>query len=174
MRTQAYITAILATLAMSCGGAKTTTRDATQVPTSSLTRDEAIAIMRALEADPLADVAPQNRERVFAWVVSDPSLRGMAIDGRYLERLEESDYPFAGELLMQFAFGMAMYRLSPEGVEADHEASVEAGLRSVIAAYRNMAQADTKLGDRFLDDLDQIRRLGRLREYVRKVDEQNR
>jgi hypothetical protein len=163
-------------LLQACGSSRQTTTSGgapPQLERSTLTRDEAIALMRALESAPLAPGATDDRQRAFAWIASSDELE-IAIDGRYLKPLEDSEYPFAGELLMQFAFGMAMHRLSPEGAASEYAAQVEAGLRSVIAAYRNMVQADVKLGDKFLDDLDQIRRLGRLREYIAKVDEQNR
>lgn len=161
----------------SCSGARQSPRAeeaaATLTP-STMSRDSALALMRALEAAPLAPGATVDRQRAFEWLASTDELDGIAIDGRYLRPLEESEYPFAGELLMQFGFGIAMYRMSPEGEASEHAEQVEAGLRSVIATYRNMVREDVKLGDRFLDDLDQIRRLGRLREYIAKVDEQSR
>jgi hypothetical protein len=146
----------------------------TTLPATSLSRDSAIAIMKRLEREPLAPGATADRQRAFEWLAANDELGGIAIDGRYLKPLEDSDYPFAGELLMQYGFGMALYRMTPEGAVSERAAQVEAGLRSVIATYRNMVQADIKLGTKFLDDLDQIRRLGRLREYIEKVDEQNR
>lgn len=166
----------IALLLASCSASRqtATSGSAAALPVSTLSRDSAIAMMRRLESAPLAAGATVDRQRAFEWVASNDELRDIAIDGRYLKPLEESEYPFAGELLMQFAFGMAMHRLTPEGSESEHASQVEAGLRSVIAAYRNMVQLDVNLGDRFLDDLDQIRRLGRLREYIAKVDEQNR
>ncbi|HVK39304.1 MAG TPA: hypothetical protein VNA88_12260 [Candidatus Kapabacteria bacterium] len=161
----------------SCGGARQSARTEEATPAltpSTMTRDSALALMRALEAAPLGRGASVDRQRAFEWLASTDDLDGIAIDGRYLRPLEESEYPFAGELLMQFGFGIAMHRMSPEGEASDHAEQVEAGLRSVIAAYRNMVREDVKLGDKFLDDLDQIRRLGKLREYIAKVDEQSR
>jgi hypothetical protein len=39
----------------------------------------------------------------------------------------------------------------------------------MITAYRNMLQADAKLRDHFLDELDQLRRLGKLRDYIERI-----
>lgn len=168
---------VAALLSGGCGASRDAQRAGTSAPSlspSTLSRDSAIAIMRRLEQAPLAAGATSDRQRAFEWLASSEELSGIAIDGRYLKPLEDSDYPFAGELLMQFGFGMALYRLSPDGAASEYPAQVEAGLRSVITTYRNMVQADIKLGNRFLDDLDQIRRLGRLGEYIAKVDEQSR
>jgi hypothetical protein len=170
---------VVALLFVACGGSREASRASGQgstmtLPPTTISRDSAVAIMKRLEAAPLAPGAVQDRQRAFEWIAANEELGGIAIDGRYLRPLEESDYPFAGEMLMQFAFGMAMYRMTPDGEASEHAEQVEAGLRSVITAYRNMVQADIKLGTKFLDDLDQIRRLGRLREYIAKVDEQSR
>ncbi|MBC8144131.1 MAG: hypothetical protein H7X80_01030 [bacterium] len=169
---------IAALLFASCAGSKQTPRadsnqksSRTVVASGMISRDSAIAIMRRLETDPLAAGATMDRQYAFEWLASSDEMKGIAIDGRYLQPLEESDYPFAGELLMQFAFGMALHRLSAESAASDHASDVEAGLRSVIATYRNMVQLDVNLSDKFLDDLDEIRRLGRLRAYIEKVDE---
>lgn len=165
----------------SCASSRNAPRGGDQTTASRMTTasgaintDTAMAIMRRLEAAPLAAGATAERQRVFEWLASTDQLEGIAIDGRYLDKLESTEYPFAGELLMQFAFGIAMHRVSLDGVASEHIDEVEAGLRSAITAYRNIVQTDFKLADKFLEDLDQIRRLGRLRAYIEKVDEQNR
>jgi hypothetical protein len=173
------ILSLLLAAALLCGCSSR--REATRPEASAMTlapsaipRDTALAMMKRLESAPLAASAVEERRLAFEWLAANAELGQLGIEGQYLKPLVEGDYPFAGELLMQFAFGMAMHRFTPEGETGEPEAEIEAGLLSVITAYRNMKQLDIKLGDRFLDDLDQIRRLGRLRAYIAKVDEQNR
>jgi hypothetical protein len=133
-----------------------------------ISRDSVPELVRRLERDPLDRSAQVLRRRLFAWMTA-ADLGGCPIDAVYiaaLERdLESADYPYREELSMQYMFGAACAALAPEGLKDCHD-GVEAGLRSMIAAYRNMVQIDRSLRNGALDSLDQVRRLGRLGSYI--------
>jgi hypothetical protein len=137
---------------------------------ASLTTDEALELMRRVEREPLAAGAPQMRQRAFEWAMSSKELGDITVETRYLSELENSNYPFKGEMLMQYVFGMAVWKMTGDSLRTDYQTQVEAGLRSVLAAYKNMLVADAKLREPSLDSLDEIRRRGRLRDYIREID----
>jgi hypothetical protein len=134
------------------------------------TRSAILEIMRRVEREPLAAEAPDLRTQAFTWVVSTPDLKGFDIDASYVEPLDKGVYPFKGEMMMQFVFGMVLWRYSPEAAAGGNVAKIEAGLRSMIAAYRNIVLMDRNLKDPWLERLDELRRLGRLRAYVEEIE----
>jgi hypothetical protein len=134
------------------------------------TRSAILEIMRRVEREPLAADAPDLRNQAFTWVVSTPDLKGFDIDASYVDPLDKGVYPFKGEMMMQFVFGMVLWRYSPEAAAGGKVAKIEAGLRSMIAAYRNIVLMDRNLKDPWLERLDELRRLGRLRAYVEEIE----
>ena len=156
-----------------CGSASTVRR-ADAVAGSGAVEDSArsamLEIMRRVEREPLSAEAPDLRSQAFTWVVSAPDLKGFDIDASYVDPLDKGVYPFKGEMMMQFVFGMVLWRYSPESTGGVKAAKIEAGLRSMIAAYRNIVQMDRNLKDPWLEHLDELRRLGRLRAYVEEIE----
>lgn len=160
----------LLTLAAGCASPSDARRTAATTPGDDSTRTAMLEMMRTVEREPLAATAPAMRTRAFDWVASAPELRGFDMDAQYLDELDRGVYPFKGEMMMQYIFGMVLWRFSPEGTSSDRIAQAEAGLRSMIAAYRNILQSDRKLSDPWLDRLDELRRLGRLRAFVEEFE----
>jgi hypothetical protein len=161
----------LAILIVGC----TTSRTATSASPggtkgASLTTEEALEIMRRVEREPLSAEAPELRRTALEWIVSSKDLGDLSIETSYLRELENSTWPFKGEMVIQFLFGSAIWRMTGDSLRSDPLAQAEAGLRSVLAAYKNMLAADAKLREPSLDDLDEVRRLGKLRSYIRDID----
>jgi hypothetical protein len=136
---------------------------------ADLTVDQALAMMRRVEQEPLAAGATEIRRKAFEWVARSKQVGTIEVDTDYLHDLEEW-YPFKGEMLMQYVFGMVTWKLAGDSLREDRKTQIEAGLRSVLAAYKNILAADPKLHESFLDRLDGIRKLGKLREYIDRVD----
>ena len=170
MRALLPMAALLA-LAIGCGSPSSARRaDTVRDAGADSTRAIVLEMMRTLEREPLSAQAGSLRSRAFEWVATTSDLRDFDMDASILEPLENGVYPFNGELMMQFVFGMVLWRFSPEGAAEDRVAQVEAGLRSMIVAYRNILLADKKLTDPWLDRLDELRRLGRLRSFVEDLE----
>jgi hypothetical protein len=157
----------LSILVVGCTSSRTTTSAAQG---SSLTTEEALEIMRRVEREPLSAEAPGLRRTALDWVVNSKELGDLSIETSYLRELENSNWPFKGEMVIQFLFGSAIWRMTGDSLRSDPLAQAEAGLRSVLAAYKNMLAADAKLREPSLDDLDEVRRLGKLRAYIRDID----
>lgn len=161
---------VLLVLSAGCASPSATGRAAGGDPAGDSTRAAVLEMMRTLEREPLSAQAPFLRDRAFAWVATAPETRTLEIDASYLKELDNGNYVFKGEMMMQFVFGMVLWRFSPEGEGGGRIAQVEGGLRSMIAAYRNILLADKKLTDPWLDRVDELRRLGKLRGYAEELE----
>jgi hypothetical protein len=142
-------------------------RDTLLAAVTPMPDDSAVIAVRALEADPTAPAAPALRKRLFEWVLTSKSLRGFDASTRPIDDLERSEYPYKDELMMQFIFGGAAWRIAADS-SADLTMQQEAGVRSLLAAYRNVIQFQPSLRDQFLDRLDELRRRGELRGYIQR------
>jgi hypothetical protein len=161
----------LALASCSGGGSAASVRPADRdTLRSELTPSEILALIEKIERDPLSEGSINSRPRVFSWIIAHPSMQGLQIQRTYLRSLEESEHRYAGELVMQCAFGMAAWRLrSQTGVISELD-EIEAGLRSVVAAYRAMLRKEPDVTLQFLEDLEEIIQRGKLREYIARVD----
>lgn len=146
------------------------TADTLAVDTAALLDDSsAVAAIRRLEADPLDSGAADLRRHLFLWLVASPKLQNFASDTPPVDELQKSDFPYREELLLQYLFGSAAWVIS--GAPGDLTDQQEAGLRSLIAAYRSMVQREPAHRDAFIDMLDGLRRKGELRGYIQRLRE---
>jgi hypothetical protein len=161
-------------IAIGCGSASTVRNNA-PAPDARLAVPDSTGLanlekMRRVEREPLTAEAPDLRREAFEWVVSSPDLGGFEADASWVGELDRGNYPFKGEMMMQFVFGMVLWRFSGEVTSGDKIAQVEGGFRSMIAAYRNILLADKNLRDPWLNQLDEIRRTGKLRAYIEEIE----
>lgn len=134
----------------------------------------ALAAVRLLENRPLDTAAQGLRRRLFAWLVSSPELSEFASATPPVDELQKSAFPYKDELMMQYLFGSAALVVGSPQSPPDLPSQQEAGLRSMIVAYRNIVQSRPEARDPFLDDLDGMRRKGELRDYLKEVNERER
>ena len=154
---------------------KDSTLNTTPPPSSveTITTSEAISLIASLEQDPLSEDAPARRMVLTAWVMASPDVGELVPDDTYIGDLFSSDHPYSSELFMQYMFGMARAqtdRSAPHG----QAYAIEAGIRSMLAAYKSFVAADESLRDHFLDELDHLRQLGKLSSYIEEVNRQKR
>lgn len=130
----------------------------------------AVAAIRRLESDPLDSAAADLRQHLFIWLVASPNLTDFSSDTPPIDELQNSDFPYREQLLLQYLFGSAAWAVS--GVAGDLADQREAGLRSLIAAYRSIVQRQPAKRDAFIDMLDGLRRKGELRSYILQLGKQ--
>jgi hypothetical protein len=123
-------------------------------------------MIRRLEIEPLGAEATRMRQALFVWMVGSERLQGFDAATGPIDGLESSSNSYREELMLQFLFGGAGWVVRSAPDSSDLAAQQEAGIRSMLAAYKNMAQVDANLADPFLDKLDEIRRMGELRDYI--------
>jgi hypothetical protein len=99
--------------------------------------------------DPNAEVA---RKWGFKWVAdTDEVSVGLCSDTMKL--IPEKKNKFKAELLMQFTFGMAVFKLQNPDQKDDETAAQVAGLESVLRTYEKMLTENEKAKSPGLDEL---------------------
>ena len=139
-------------------------------PPKPISTAEALTLITALEQQPLASEAPAQRTVLTSWVVASPDVGNIVPDENYIYGVFGSDHPYSSEFFLQYMFGMARAQATAESKPLEKQSAVESGLRSMLAAYKSLVAADESMRDRFLDELDRIRQLGKLRTYIDEVD----
>ena len=139
----------------------------------TITLLEADRLLTSLEQDPLSADAPARRMVLTAWVVASPEVGELVPDDKYVGDIFSSDHPYSSELFMQYMFGIALAQ-AKKSDSSERSAHIEAGIRSMLAAYKSLVAADESLRDRFLDELDRFRQLGKLASYIESVNGQRR
>ncbi len=151
-------------------------------PPISIPNDSIPELIHRLERDPLDRSAQGLRRRLLTWMAT-ARLGSCGVDATYIEeverQLERREHPYRDELSAQYMLGAAGAAAtmrdddsvggSVGGAARDSLClrTAEAGLRSMIAAYRSMAQQNRFLKNHYLDSLDGIRRHGLLGAYLR-------
>lgn len=99
--------------------------------------------------DPNADIA---RKWGFKWVAdTDEVSVGLCSDTMKL--IPEKKNKFKAELLMQFTFGMAVFKLENPDKKDDETAAQVAGLESMLRAYEVMIAENEKAKSAGMDNL---------------------
>jgi|GEM_PF-2486569 len=159
--------------ARAVGSAVRTRMDTLVVDDLDLLDDEgAIAAVRKLEAFPLDSAAADLRVHLFAWLVASPALAEFGSGMPPFDELPDSAFHYSRELYLQYLFGSAAWIAG--GGMGDVIDRQEAGLRSMIAAYRSIVQLEPAERSDFLDNLDNLRRRGELRSYLQQIHNMKR
>jgi hypothetical protein len=87
-----------------------------------------------------------------------------------MKLIPEKKNKFKGELLMQFTFGMAVYKLENPDKKTDENAAQLAGLESMLRTYEVMVAENEKAKNAELDALLVKRNNGELKALVEAAD----
>lgn len=136
-------------------------------PIDPVPDDSAAVLVQLLEQEPFAPDAAERRARLFAWLIGSERLGGFDAATRPIDSLERSGHAHVEELTLQYMFGGAVWKLRTPRDSFDLVGQQAAGIRSMIAAYRNMVQRNPALRAAWLDRLDELRRRGELQWYCR-------
>jgi len=138
---------------------------------TSLSDDSAAVLVRALEEDPLGEDATRLREELLQWGAASEMLQQFTPQTAPIDELQSSSYRYREELFLQYLLGAAAHAATPHGM-FDVIEQQAAGIRSMLAAYRNIVQRDRSMTHPFLERLDDIRRRGELRSYIQQFKQQ--
>ena len=120
---------------------------------------------RLLEKKPFDPNAGAARQWNFKWV-SDTDQVSVVACGESFMLIPEKKNKFKGELLMQYMFGMALYKLENPDKKDDENAAQLAGLESMLRTYEAMVAENEKAKNAVLDALVAKQKSGELKTMV--------
>lgn len=138
-------------------------------PSTPVERKRALEVTHRLERDPLGKVAGADRRWLFQWIADIPDVNVTSCSGPLDALMEDQAGGRHGmELYLQSVFGMAAFIIQHPRAKDDWVAVQRAGIESVLRAYRSLQKADRKTRWPVLDELEAIRKAGKLSELVRE------
>jgi len=129
---------------------------------------QALALARFLERDPLSKKAREARAWLTTWWATVPNFVATVCDA-LLGPFYDSDNPYVAELLSQMMYSDGAYIIEHPGTAASSVEALTAGLEGVLRAYQAIVKAKPKLRDPFLDGLCAKKDAGVLSAYVRET-----
>jgi hypothetical protein len=120
---------------------------------------------RLLEKKPFDPNADTARKWGFQWVAETDDVSVVMCAGT-MKLIPEKKNKFKGELLMQFTFGMAVFKLENPDQKTDENAAQLAGLESMLRTYEAMLAENEKAKNADLDALLVKRGNGELKALV--------
>ncbi len=128
-------------------------------------RNSFISNARLLEKKPFDPAAAGAREWGFRWLVETDEV-SVSLCSDTMKLIPEKKNKFKSELLMQFSFGMAVFKLENPDKRSDENAANLAGIESVLKTYEAMVAANDKAKNAELDSLIAKRDSGDLKAVV--------
>lgn len=128
-------------------------------------RTSFIANAKLLEKKPFDPNAAAAREWGFKWLIETDDV-SVKLCSETMKLIPEKKNKFKGELLMQFNFGMAVFKLENPDKKTDEVAANVAGLESMLRTYEVMVAENEKAKNAELDVLIVKRNNGELKAMV--------
>jgi hypothetical protein len=128
-------------------------------------RSSFISNAKLLEKKPFDSNASAAREWGFRWLVETDDV-SVTLCSDTMKLIPEKKNKFKAELLMQFSFGMAVFKLENPDKKNDENAANLAGLESMLRTYEVMVAENEKAKNAELDSLLSKRNNGELNSLV--------
>lgn len=122
---------------------------------NSKTIDKATFIKgtQLLEQDPFNKDAKKIREAMLLYVIQTNDVSVIICGGDLTKAALDKKNKFSSELLGQYTFGMAAFKLENPDKATDENAAQLAGLESMLKAYEQMVKENPKAKYAGVDDL---------------------
>lgn len=124
-----------------------------------------VSITRSLEEAPLQPNARADRAWALRWLTEAPDV-SVNVCLSSLGGMEEG-YPYAGEIMLQYTFAMAVLVIQHPETANDPNAQQVAGVTGTLRAYRAILSSRPDARSPSLDSLMDIERRGGLPEFIR-------
>lgn len=128
-------------------------------------RADFIRNAKLLEKKPFDPNAQAAREWAFKWI-ADTDQVSVVLCSDTMKLIPEKKNKFKAELLMQFTFGMAVFKLENPDRKTDEKAAQLAGLESMLCTYETMIGENENAKNADLDALVAKRNNGELKALV--------
>jgi len=109
-----------------------------------------ISNSQLLEREPFHKDAPAARNWGFKWLVETDEVT-VTLCSETMKLIPEKKNKFKSELLMQFNFGLAIFKLENPDRKTDEGAATLAGLESMLRTYEVMLKENEKAKNAELD-----------------------
>ncbi|HRI04688.1 MAG TPA: hypothetical protein PLL77_13175 [Pyrinomonadaceae bacterium] len=124
-----------------------------------------IANAKLLEKKPFEPNSAGAREWGFKWLIETDDV-SVSLCTDTMKLIPEKKNRFKSELLMQFSFGMAVFKLENPDQKSDEKAANLAGIESVLRTYEAMLASNDKAKNTELETLVAKRNSGELKAIV--------
>lgn len=127
-----------------------------------------VSVTRALETNPLDPGLQDDREWALRWLTEAPDV-SVEICLDILGDAGRKSYPYAGEMLFQYSFGMGAFVIEHPEAANDKDAQQLAGMESALKAYSAIVRVRPDGRLKSYDALLAAQSQGALPEAVRKA-----
>jgi hypothetical protein len=138
---------------------------AQHAPSSPDDRARFVSITRTLEEAPLRPNARADRTWALTWLIEAPDV-SVNVCLSSLGGMDEG-YPYAGEIVLQYTFSMAVLVIQHPEMANDPNAQQVAGVAGALRAYRAILGSRPDATSPGLESLMQIESRGGLPEFIR-------
>ncbi len=128
-------------------------------------RESFLVNAKLLEQQPFNKNAGAAREWGFKWLVETDQV-SVTLCSETMKMIPDKKNKFKSELLMQFTFGQAVFKLENPDQKNDEKAAQLAGIESMLRTYEKMLTENDKARNADLDGLVAKRNSGELKSIV--------
>ena len=137
---------------------------AAHAQTSPEDRARFVSITRKLEEAPLQSNGRADRAWALRWLTEVPDV-SVTVCPNSLGGLD-GDYPYAGEITLQYVFEMAVLVIERPEMANDQNAQQVAGVAGALKAYRAILGSEPGAKSTILDSLLEVEARGGLTDFI--------
>jgi hypothetical protein len=134
-------------------------------PSTAEERTRAVKIAHALESDPLAKDAKDNREWMIQWIVDIPDITVTVCD-EYFGASSKTVKGHERDIINQMIISSAAYMIEHPDKVKDEQAIATAGLLGSLKTYQAILKQDPDARWPYFDKIVQMRDQGKLDDFV--------
>jgi hypothetical protein len=134
-------------------------------PSTPEERTRAVKVAHALETEPLAKDAKDNREWVIQWIVDIPDITVTVCD-EYFGTVSKPIKGHAREIINQMVISSAAFMIEHPDKVKDEQAIATAGLLGSLKTYQAILKLEPDARWPYIDKIVQMRDQGKLDDFV--------
>ena len=134
-------------------------------PSTAEERTRVVKIAHALESDPLAKDAKDNREWVIQWIIDIPDIT-VTVCNDYFGQLPKATRGHIREIVNQMVISSAAFMIEHPDRAKDDQAVAMAGLLGALKVYQSILKQDPDARWPYVDKVVQMRDQGKLDDFV--------
>ncbi|HEY6250611.1 MAG TPA: hypothetical protein VI685_11675 [Candidatus Angelobacter sp.] len=135
-------------------------------PSTPEERKRFVALVEKLEKSPLDHSLRPDVFWAERWLNDIPDIN-VSVCPAPLGRFVDENYKYAGQISVQFAFGMAAYLIQHPDKVADRSAQYLAGVQEALRTYKSILKSEPRAQSAALDQLVAKEAEGTLSDFVR-------